>query len=103
MLARSSLASIAVTMLALLTFGEATKAQGRWSPPLASMVSPRIEEPTSPRDGAAPTTKVKDENKGDLSFTEEFNREMKKCMDTWDAGTHMTRSQWRRVCHRNLE
>ncbi len=95
MLMRNSLASIAVTMLALLTFGEATKAQG-WGPP--NMVSP----PT-PRDGAAPVTKVKDEKNGGLSFTEEFNREMKKCMDSWDAGTNMTRSHWRRVCHRNLE
>ena len=28
--------------------------------------------------------------------------DMKSCMDAWDAGTHMTKAQWRRVCSNTL-
>jgi hypothetical protein len=28
--------------------------------------------------------------------------DMKSCMDAWDAGTHMTKAQWRRVCANTL-
>lgn len=28
--------------------------------------------------------------------------DMKTCMDAWDAGTHMTKAQWRRVCSNTL-
>jgi hypothetical protein len=25
-----------------------------------------------------------------------------QCMDTWDAGTHITKSKWREICQRQL-
>jgi len=25
-----------------------------------------------------------------------------QCMDTWDAGTHITKSKWREICRRQL-
>ncbi len=25
-----------------------------------------------------------------------------QCMETWDAGTHITKSKWREICHRQL-
>lgn len=34
-----------------------------------------------------------------LSFKDKLNQ----CMDTWDAGTHITKSKWREICKRQLE
>ncbi|KAB2939746.1 MAG: hypothetical protein K8F92_16835 [Hyphomicrobium sp.] len=28
---------------------------------------------------------------------------LKQCMDTWDEGTHITKSKWREICLRQLD
>jgi hypothetical protein len=30
-------------------------------------------------------------------------RDFLDCLDTWDAGTHMTKKAWRRTCERTIK
>lgn len=39
----------------------------------------------------------------ELSAKEEFDLEMKRCLEAWDAGTNMTRAKWREICQRTLK
>ena len=31
------------------------------------------------------------------------NEKLDQCMDTWDKGTHITKSKWREICLRQLD
>ena len=64
--------------------------------------------PPKVQDAAASTksveAKVKEPSKPkELTYAEEYNREMKSCMDAWDAGTNMTKAKWREICQRTLK
>lgn len=39
-----------------------------------------------------------EKSNGELSA----NEKLTQCMETWDAGTHITKSHWREICQRQL-
>ncbi len=67
----------------------------------AAVATPKAETPVT----ATPSSSAKamPAKAKQLSAAEEFNLEMKRCMDAWDAGTSMTKSKWREICHRTLK
>lgn len=98
---RTMIALIAVPALALSALAETTGSPAA-VPPAPKASSPAKEGTVSPAQGSASDAQAKGEEKKKLSAKEEFAQEMKRCQDAWDAGTNMTKSQWRQVCHRTL-
>ena len=50
-------------------------------------------------DGAAPPTV----DTGTQASTTSRSEKLDQCMDTWDKGTHITKSKWREICLRQLD
>jgi hypothetical protein len=50
-------------------------------------------------DGTAPTAT----DAGSQASTVSKNEKLDQCMDTWDKGTHITKSKWREICLRQLD
>jgi hypothetical protein len=91
-----ALAFVAVLALPLPALAQAAKEAGP-----TAVATPKAESPvTTTPSSSAKVTPVKDKQ---LSAAEEFNLEMKRCMDAWDAGTSMTKTKWREICHRTLK
>jgi hypothetical protein len=40
---------------------------------------------------------------GTQASTVSKNEKLDQCMDTWDKGTHITKSKWREICLRQLD
>jgi hypothetical protein len=52
-----------------------------------------------PEGPAAATTDVPAEPTPSASAKDKLDQ----CLDTWDAGTHITKSKWREICQRQLK
>ncbi len=48
-------------------------------------------------DGAVPTAPDTSQEQ-----TQDSDAALEQCMNTWDAGTHITKSKWREICKRQL-
>jgi hypothetical protein len=70
---------------------------------VAQMAEPTARKGTrNYRDGEATTPAPADTTtmKSDgLSFDDKLTQ----CMETWDTGTHITKTKWREICKRQLE
>jgi hypothetical protein len=89
---------IAFAAVAALAFGSAGGSQAATSklgaPHAASMQSPAGESatPKLPPKGNAP----------DAGKPAAGGDPLQDCLETWDAGTHMTKRQWEETCRRTL-
>lgn len=96
MFVRFAVILLALPVLTLSVLAEPKK-KGESSPPSnAATSAPAADAASSSPSGTSNPTKQ-------LSYAAEYEQEMKRCMDTWDAGTSMTRTKWREVCHRTLK
>ena len=50
-------------------------------------------------DGTAPPAA----DAGSQASTVSKDEKLDQCMDTWDKGTHITKSKWREICLRQLD
>jgi hypothetical protein len=95
-------------ILVTLGFGFSALAQSTGSP-AANPAAPKAGDVASPKQPAAPPAQApaspqtaQVEKKKELTLEEEFEQEMKTCMESWDRGTSMSKSQWRQVCQRTV-
>jgi hypothetical protein len=49
-------------------------------------------------DGAVPTAPYTSQGQA-----QDGEAALEQCMNTWDAGTHITKSKWREICQRQLK
>lgn len=95
-------------LLALFAVLAATAATAAPAVPEATVEPLQTVEPAarkgtrSYRDGEATPTvpaATTPAARGDFSEAEK----LAQCMDTWDKGTHITKSKWRDICKRQLD
>jgi hypothetical protein len=95
---------VVITILPTLALSALATTDSDAIPPIQRPSEPKGGDTGSPGATPVPTpppSPVKSEKK--LSPSELYAKEFKDCMDAWDAGTNMTKSNWRQVCHRNLK
>lgn len=96
-----------VGLIATVGLALSASAQTAGSPPAAEPSAPKPGDSAEPKQPAVPpaqtpSAKTAQAEKKELTFEEEVQREMKTCMESWDRGTSMSKSQWRQVCERTL-
>lgn len=100
--------SVRASLLALLFGHVATAAVAATAVLEPTVDVAQLAEPTTRKgtrnykaeDLTVPTSPTSTGTKTDgLSFKDKLNQ----CMDTWDAGTHITKSKWREICQRQLK
>ena len=89
------IAVLAATVLSTLSFGPATACRIEARPAIKYYVVPRpIFASKHTRQADRITTGSIDRRE----LSEEEKKRVEDCMAIWDAGTHMTKTQWRRTC-----
>jgi hypothetical protein len=74
---------------------------GAEGPDASTLVEPAQRKGT--RNYRADGTTAPDTTTTTTTSAASRNEKLSQCMDTWDKGTHITKSKWREICLRQLD